>query len=123
MNSTGSAPALSLTNKSVGGGDWLYNSDSGAGQKGIENAAGTNNNGLLVRTSGKVTYKGSDCFYVDDGSALNDGSGNLGVKVQATGLSIPDKDSYVTVVGISSCHVSGVNLKRLIQATSIVPVP
>ncbi len=62
--------------------------------------------GLLVTGFGNVTYKGTDYFYIDDGSAVNDGSGHLGVKVLATGLSIPST-GYAKVTGISTCEKIG----------------
>jgi len=126
LNSTGSVGAISLNNKAIGGGDWLYNSGNGAGQKGVKDGSGANNIGLLIRTWGKVTYKGSDHFYLDDGSALAGESGRIGVKVLATGLTIPDQDTHVTVTGISSCYKSGPDLYRQILVgiqTDITPMP
>ncbi len=62
--------------------------------------------GLLVTGFGNVTYKGADYFYINDGSAVNDGSGHLGVKVLATGLSMPST-GYAKVTGISTCEKIG----------------
>jgi len=70
---------------------------------GIMDGVGTNNIGLLVTTFGRVTFAGSGFFYVDDGSALDDGSGHLGLKVLATGLTFPST-GFVKVTGISSCE-------------------
>ncbi|NIM51884.1 MAG: hypothetical protein GTO22_22010, partial [Gemmatimonadales bacterium] len=96
---TGSVAPVGLTNKCVGGGDWNYDPVTGIGQKGVRDSAALNNIGLLIRTWGRVTYKDTDHFYLDDGSKLDDGSGHLGVKVLATGLSIPAQDAYVQVTG------------------------
>lgn len=70
---------------------------------GIDLGFGTNNIGLLVTTIGRVTFSGNGFFYVDDGSGLNDGSGRLGVKVSAPGLTTPST-GFAKVTGISSCE-------------------
>jgi len=91
-------------------------------QQGIAGASGLNNIGLLITTTGRVTYADTDYFYLDDGSKLDDGSGHLGVKVLATGLSIPASDSYVQVTGISSCFKVGDDLYRLIRVREQVDI-
>jgi hypothetical protein len=68
-------------------------------------AVGLNNIGLLVRTFGRVTTSGRDWFYFDDGSGVDDRSGFIGVYVDARGLVVPAKDSFVSVTGISSCDI------------------
>ncbi len=101
-----------MSNRSVGGGDWLYNSTSGAGQQGITGAYGWNNIGLLIKSWGVVTAVDSSGFSIDDGSAIN-------IRVIAPdSAGIPDVDAYVSVVGISSCQQSGSNLNPLIRARS-----
>lgn len=45
--------------------------------------------GLLVRTSGLVTYVGNDYAYIDDGSGLEDGSGQKGVRLALVGMPVP----------------------------------
>ena len=62
--------------------------------------------GLLVRTWGDVTYAAYDgsYIYVDDGSGLDDGSGEIGVRVLLDGLNtpiadVPDVNDYVGVTG------------------------
>ena len=99
------APApLAMNNRSVGGGavsDYT---------PGVEGGSGLNNVGLLIRTWGKVTYVDSTnkFFYIDDGTARDDGSGNRGIRVSydnlAAGNTIvpPNKDSYVMITCISS---------------------
>ncbi|NIN13266.1 MAG: hypothetical protein GTO05_14025, partial [Gemmatimonadales bacterium] len=76
---------------------------------------GLNNIGLLIRTWGTVTYADTDYFYLDDGSLLDDGSGHVGVKVLAPGLTIPAEGTHVEVTGISSCLKVGDDLHRLIR--------
>jgi hypothetical protein len=117
---------LSLKNRNIGGGDWFYDDVTGAGQKGVKDGFGLNNIGLPVRTWGIVTYAGSDYFYLDDGSLLKDGSGEIGIKVQATGLTIPAKDAHVVISGISSCFKVGSDLHPMIRVrrqSAIVPYP
>lgn len=102
------APApLALSNRDIGGGALNQYTP------GVENGVGVNNIGLLIRTWGKVTFVDTigKCFYIDDGSARNDGSGRVGIRVSydnlAPGNSItpPNQDSYVTITGISSTVV------------------
>ena len=129
LNGTGSVDPLALSNKAIGGGDWLYDPGSGAGQQGLReyrfvkelgqrvivDVSGLNNIGSLVRSWGKVTYAGTGYYYIDDGSGLDDDSGHIGVKVEATGLTIPPENSYVVVTGISSCYRSAGELYRLVR--------
>lgn len=112
---TGAIEPLVLTNSSLGGADYCYNPLTGAGQQGIKDAIGLNNIGLLVTTTGRVTYSSDGLFYINDGSGLRDYSGNLGVRVSATNLVVPDAGKYVKVTGISTCVKSGENLYRQIK--------
>ena len=66
---------LGMNNKSIGGGDWMYDPILGYGQKSITGASGLNNIGLLVKTWGKVTSVDPVTppakpawFTIDDGS-------------------------------------------------------
>lgn len=115
----GLVEALLLPNRSIGGGDWLYDPLTGAGQRGQTDVAHLTNIGLLVSTTGKVTHTDTGFFYLDDGSMLDDGSGYIGVQVTTEGLSMPAFDSYVKVTGVSSCYRAGSDLFRLIRATKI----
>lgn len=126
---TGSVEPLVLLNRSLGGGDWNYVASTGAGQKGVKNAFGLNNIGLLVTTFGRVTYSAEEYFYVDDGSKLSDGSGHIGIYVLGSvpppQPTPPDWDpvgSYVRVTGISSCFKSGEDLYRQVRAVQVVLV-
>jgi hypothetical protein len=104
---------IAMSNRAIGGA--ALNSYT----PGVEKGAGANNIGLLIKTWGTVTWvdTANMFFYIDDGSALNDGSkhidgasevDNVGVRVSysnlATGNAInpPDIGNHVVVVCISS---------------------
>jgi hypothetical protein len=71
-----------------------------------EMATGVNNIGLLVRTSGKVKQTGTDWFYLDDGSGLDDGTDYTGIYVYVgTSIVRPKSGKNVIVTGISSCDI------------------
>ncbi|MCX6376296.1 MAG: right-handed parallel beta-helix repeat-containing protein [Armatimonadetes bacterium] len=113
---------LGLTNGILGGTDYQWAADQG--QQGVLGGTGLNNIGLLVTTFGNVNYAGTDYFYVDDGSKLDDGSGHIGVKVSAPGFTIPTS-GFVIVTGISSCEKVGSDLIRLLRVrkqADIVPL-
>lgn len=75
--------------------------------------------GLLVTVWGKVTAAGSDYFYIDDGSALQDGSGNIGLRIDASSLSsIPDTTRYAVVTGILASTVLDSRIIPLIRPRS-----
>ncbi len=116
----GTVNSLFLLSRSIGGGDWMYDPATGTGQKGIAGAVDLNNIGLLVSTSGRVTYSCASYFYIDDGSALQDGSGYLGVRVLPYDLAVPPATARVRVTGVSSCFKLNGNIRRLIRATSLV---
>jgi len=108
-----------MPNRSVGGGDFFYSATPlKKGQKGIAQASGLNNIGLLICTSGRVTSTGTDFFYIDDGSIAP-------VKVVVgPDVTIPGQNSFVTVTGASSCFRVGDDLYRLVRPASqsdIVP--
>lgn len=113
LTTTGSATGpkpLGLTNRDIGGGAL------NAYTPGITGGSGTNNIGLLVTTFGRVKVIGTDYFYMDDGSALDDGSGNPGIKVYTGSLTKPVSTSqYAIVTGISSAEISGSTTRRLIR--------
>ncbi len=117
---TGTIEPLMLSNRSIGGGDWFYDASTGAGQKGVKDgtkngkavcAPGLNNIGMLITTTGKVTYSTTGYFYIDDGSKMVDDSGRTGVKVIG---SVPQPSPLpagwtpvgkcVKVTGISTCY-------------------
>ncbi len=90
--------------------------DVGGGALGL----GTNNVGLLIKVWGKVTATGEGCFYVSDGSNLNDGLS--GLKVLGA-VPVPEGTDpvgqYVAVTGISSCYKIGAHTYRLLRATNV----
>jgi hypothetical protein len=72
-----------------------------------KDAVGANNLGLTVRICGRITSVGKDYIYIDDGSALIDGTfsndkRNIGVRVICRNVSDWKLDDYVSVTGISS---------------------
>lgn len=97
---------LMMPNKTTGGGDF-------GEQVGVVDqysyprtmAIGLNTVGLLVRTTGKVQQVGTNWFYLDDGSNLDDGTGNTGLYVDV-GLSIvrPNKGKNIIITGIMTCE-------------------
>lgn len=133
-NGTGTIEPLVMANRGTGGADWEYDPATGAGQKGVTeyrlvmvndewvgmlvDAIGLNNIGLLVCTTGRVTYVGTTYFYIDDGSGASDSADYGGIRVYAPGVSLPAVDDYIRVTGISSCFKASpqsTNLYRLIR--------
>ena len=82
---------------------------------GVTGGIGLQNTGLLVTIMGRVTVANetSGYFYVDDGFGRQDGTGNIGVRVDCSGrigfLDLPSMDEYVAVTGISSRREIGVS--------------
>jgi len=123
---------LGLTTKAVGGGDWFYTPGSSGktltGQRGVVGGTGLNNVAMLVRVFGKVTAVNptEKWFYVDDGCGLQDGSGNIGLKVKcydlAAGNSIPlpAQNAYVKVTGIVSIGTGYVPVLRPRKPADVV---
>lgn len=107
---------FAMSNLRVGGADFFCtDGPPPTGQKGIEEAADLNNIGLLVTTYGRVTVAGSDFFYIDDGSHVEDHSIFIGLRVLCPGLSKPALGEYVAVTGISSPLKVGEGLFRSIR--------
>ena len=83
---------------------------------GIAGAFGVNNIGLLVTIIGTVTDKQTGYIYVDDGYAIDDGTGHVGVRVDTTGLMTPpNKDQHVIITGISTAYNTGTAYVRFIR--------
>ena len=118
LSSTGSVGPLAVSNRFVGGASWFFTEGSSAGQEGVKDGLGTNNIGLLVRTWGRVTHVETEFFYLDDGSRLEDGSGNVGVRVNGAELDLPAENQYAAVTGVSSCYRPGSELLRMIRLRS-----
>ncbi|HUV04030.1 MAG TPA: S8 family serine peptidase [Armatimonadota bacterium] len=89
-----------MTNRDFGG------ADVGSLIPGITGGCGLNSIGLLVKTWGKVTYIGSDHFYIDDGSGVQ-GAGHVGIKIRCPGLTKPSPTQYVVAAGICSLELDG----------------
>ena len=97
---------LAMTNRALGG------SQMGRQQGVVDQysfprkmADGLNNIGLLVSTWGKVTAVGTDWFYLDDGTGLDDGGAYRGVFVHCPTVVRPGLKRYVRVTGISGCEI------------------
>ena len=91
---------LSMPNRSLGGGDWNYDSESGAGQQGVTDGVGLNNIGLLVRTTGCV------CSYSTSSFEITDGSPEPITVITPSGVTPPDS-GYVGATGVCSRQSDG----------------
>ncbi len=116
------AVPLIVSNASLGGGDWGFDSATGVGQRGVNGSFGLNNIGLLVRVVGQVTSVDAQArtFTVWDGSSwgwaspLTDSNGSSGVKVSAGTAPLPALGEWLGVTGISSCYTAGKDLYPLV---------
>lgn len=111
-----SVQPLGMVNKAIGGGDWHYNSGTKAGQMGVTGGVGLNNIGLLVRTTGSMTYIDDHTFTVDDGS------GAVVTCVTPPTIVVNPAWQYVAVTGISSIKNTGSAYTRLLNVTGIDPM-
>ena len=136
QSGSGSVAPLGLNNQAIGGGacglqsapyGWLTTTDqNGNTQRVWAQCIGLSNIGLLITTWGSVTYSDSTCFYIDDGSALDDGSGKRGIKVYGTVPVDPGVNPmghYVKVTGISSCEFSSSGLVRVLEPPNRLASP
>lgn len=116
IDSLGEPKAVGMGNLSVGGADFHYVSGlHPTGQRGVKDGAGLNNIGLLVRTWGKVTSRGTGYFVIDDGSGVL-------MKCYSPGITAPLVGKYVVVKGISTCEQSGSDLLRMVWARNAADV-
>jgi hypothetical protein len=99
---------LGLSNRNLGGGDWFYDPNTGAGQRGISDSEGLNNIGALVRMWGAFSYIDAGAFTIDDGSGII-----VRCEVPASVVLDPAWE-YVIVTGISSCYKENDDLWRLL---------
>jgi len=85
-------------------------------------SSGRNSVGIYMTLCGKVTARNTSggyggYFYIDDGSGLTDGSGNIGVKCRPSGASetpdvLPNVGDYVKVTGVMGVkQIGGVNTR------------
>ena len=114
-----------MSNKVIAGGCF------GPRTPGVANGCGLRTLGMFVKTTGRVTYVGADdepFFYIDDGSALQDGSGHTGLCVLCRSLAKPVIHSFVSVTGISSCRTVGdsvapaIKLRRSSDLATLMPL-
>lgn len=107
--------SIAMCNQDLGG-------VAAPGRPGVFDGTGPNNVGLLVRLFGKVAHI-AGFVYIDDGSNLSDGSGNVGVKGVLNGVEAPSLNEYVEVTGISGIEsIAGHNARVVLvaQASDIV---
>lgn len=84
---------------------------------GVYGGIGPNNLGLVVRACGKLTHVGTGFVYIDDGSGLTDGSGQVGVKVVLNGVNPPGVNQFVAVTGVSGVEsIAGSNARVILLA-------
>jgi hypothetical protein len=91
---------------------------------GVENGTGVNNIGLLIKTWGKVTFvdPANKYFYINDGSNRQDGSGQIGLRIDCDNLAPgntitpPAVNTYVMVTGISSTIVIDTKIQPNVRA-------
>lgn len=107
---------LFTINRAIGGGDYYYSSSDGAGQEGVAGSSGLNNVGLLVRTTGAVTYTdpAGAFVYINDGSGASDGNtlGAGGSAVSGVRVILPSAvtwpaGDHFAVTGVSSLTTVG----------------
>ncbi|MHB9035901.1 MAG: fibronectin type III domain-containing protein [Armatimonadota bacterium] len=99
---TGLVSPFALRTKDVGGCDSQYDPITGAGQRGVEDCAGANNIGMLIKVTGRVTAVGSNFFYIDDGTHARDCTIYRGVRVESGALLKPARGQFVAVTGVST---------------------
>ncbi|MEI6914278.1 MAG: SUMF1/EgtB/PvdO family nonheme iron enzyme, partial [Armatimonadota bacterium] len=119
-NGSGTVKPLMLTNRALGGA--AFTGGTTIGQAGVKDGEGLNNIGLLISTTGQLTYvdPAGAFVYVNDGSNLNDGNALgsgctavLGVRALVTG-DLP-LDAYAAVTGISTIETVAGNAVRAIK--------
>ncbi len=123
VEGSGHVHRWALANVLLGGSDWHYDPDTGAGQRGVLNGTGENTIGLRVRIWGEVTRTGSGYLYVDDGAGLLDGTltggqPNVGVRVIGNPAGLMDGD-FLEINGISSCFHNEENVLRRVLTLDV----
>ncbi len=124
-----------IRTRDAGGSDWLFDPVTGAGQRGVPDASGLNNVGLLVTVAGRVGPSGDGWFTVDDGSGgLRISAGDVpplpqGAPVRVTGvvsLGREDGNGFAMLLPRSASDVSlvggAVSGRVLAPVRQIVPV-
>lgn len=124
VSSTTTPTPLMMTNKSLGGS--RFNDLTPGITLPANSEVGLYNKGLLVKIAGKVTFVDATnkFFYLDDGSNLADGTGNIGVRVSwawptmgKAAIVPPSVGWYVSVTGMSSSDTpdNGTNYYRVLR--------
>jgi len=116
ITGTAEIAPLGMTNRALGGGDWNYDADTGAGQIGVTGGTGLNNIGLLVRTTGACTYVNDHTFTIDDGSGVG-----VTCVTPPTILASPAWQQ-VAVTGASSIKKTDETYSRVLRVTSVNPI-
>ena len=108
---------LCLTSRALGGGDFHFNEDTGAGQRGVTGGKGINNVGLLVKTCGTCTYRDPYTFELTDGS---------GATVICCSFSdtvfVSPAWQQVAVTGVSSMWKIDESYERVLWITDVQPI-
>lgn len=106
-----------MTNRTIGGGNFNFESATGKGQMGITGATGLNNVGMLVKTTGAcVVNSDGRTFTVSDGS-------DSGITCVPPDNVVPSSAwQYVAVTGISSIQKTDETYSRLLRVTKIEPL-
>ncbi len=94
--------------RSLGGGDWAYDLQSGSGQKGVDGGWGLNSIGLLMKTTGVAQPADDGSFY------LCDGPDQIRVML-ADGIVAPIKGTFASVVGVVGCEPSGSSIRPVLR--------
>ncbi len=97
---------LAMTGRALGGSAFGF--QPAPANNPLETATGLSPIGLLVRTTGQVTYvdPGGSWAYIDDGSGICDGSGHIGIRTLLVG-SVPTVGANAEITGC--CGVIDVN--------------
>lgn len=104
---------LILANRSLWGGNWNYNPETGAGQMGMTGGTHLNTTGLLVQTTGRVAYVSPQAgvIFITDGSALpwtgSMATGSVQVRFPGAITASIQAGMVVTVTGVVSMDQVG----------------
>lgn len=96
-----------IRQRDLGGADRAYDSETGAGQRGVTGGHGLNNIGTLATTMGTFVEKvDATHFTIDDGS---------GPVLCETANEITPNWDYLMLIGVSSCKLDGSDLKSMLR--------
>ena len=108
---------VGVTNRALGGRQFGLQAAVLDDAVSLDYSDATNNVGLLVTTTGRLTYAGpgGSFFYIDDGSGLDDGSGHTGARVQSADLTIPTGTPFLRVTGNAGTTLVESRVVRLLK--------